>query len=245
MLYFRQCHLPNSLQLHSQWQWTFINQVQLRGKLWQDYVYLLFTFSCNINFMSKICICLMKRIYLYGFCCYCTHWTFIRFWTVPPVPSTPPLIQNSTFCVLNLQTWPFQKSIGSGQHVLNYTLFSGDHQDIICIALYWDRRYHARGAHWHIQFNHWLRDISLHVDGSSGMLSFFGIRWINAPFHESGILLFSKQTLKTVVKILSLICHAIFTTCFVIREVIYNSLYHLLREMRCFREESWLWWRHI
>ncbi len=33
-------------------------------------------------------VCLMKIIYPYGFCCNCKHWTFIRFWTVPPVPST-------------------------------------------------------------------------------------------------------------------------------------------------------------
>ncbi len=117
-------------------------------------------FTCS--FHSPAILTLMKRIYLYGFCCYCKHWTFIRFWTVPSVPSTPPLIQNSTFCVLNLQTWPFQKSIGSGQHVLNYTLFSGDHQDIICIALYWDRRYQCKvGLYIHLSLCLWTAEVAV------------------------------------------------------------------------------------
>lgn len=132
MLYFRQCYLSHSLWLHGQWQWTFINQVQPPCDLWQDDVYLLFPFSCSIHFMSKISVCHTKRIYLNRFCCYCKHRTFIRFWAVPPVPSTPPLIQNVS---LISRPGHFRKeSVLAGMFLITLSLFSGGNLDIICIA---------------------------------------------------------------------------------------------------------------
>ena len=48
--------------------------------------------------------------------------------------------------------------------------------------------------------------MSLHVEGSLGTLSFFGILCISAPFHEQGTLPLSKQVLNMLLRVGHDIC---------------------------------------